>query len=106
MSQNCRRPQPAKTADVDWPCPVYYLPAECITSLGYAAMALCDYDFTPDFHMFPAAPTSGVFKAYGPKSMKGRKPDEWGILSARACGASRIMDWIETQSCIDAKHVD
>ena len=99
-------PRPAATAaDLDGPRPVYYLPAEYITSRGYAALASCDYDFTPDFSMFPDAPTSGVFKAYGPKSMQGRRPDEWGILSAWAWGASRIMDWIETQPGIDAQHV-
>jgi dienelactone hydrolase len=99
-------PRPAETADdIDGPRPVYYLPAEYITSRGYAALASCDYDFTPDFSMFPDTPTSGVFKVYGPKSMKERAPHEWGILSAWAWGASRLMDWIETEPSIDAKHV-
>lgn len=99
-------PRPAETADdIDGPRPVYYLPAEYITSRGYAALASCDYDFTPDFSMFPDTPTSGVFKVYGPKSMKERAPHEWGILSAWAWGASRLMDWIETEQSIDAKHV-
>jgi len=99
-------PRPAETAaDVDGPRPVYYLPADYITSRGFAVIASCDYDFSPDFHMFPDEPTNGVFKAFGPKSMSGRKPTEWGILSAWSWGASRILDWIETEPTLDATHV-
>jgi dienelactone hydrolase len=46
-----------------------------------------------------------VFKVFGPASMSGRKSSEWGVLSAWAWGASRIMDWVETVPQIDAKHV-
>jgi lysophospholipase L1-like esterase len=34
-----------------------------------------------------------------------RKPDDWGALRAWAWGASRGLDYLETQSAIDAKHV-
>lgn len=99
-------PRPADTAaDPDGPRPSYYLPADYITERGYAAIAVCAYDFTPDFGALPDAPTSGVFKVFGPKSMKGRAPTEWGILSAWSWGASRVLDWIETEARIDAKHV-
>lgn len=99
-------PRPADTAaDRDGPRPSYYLPADYITSRGYAAIASCDYDFSLDCHQLPDEPTNGVFKAYGPKSMKGRKPTEWGILSAWSWGASRILDWIETEPSVDARHV-
>ena len=36
---------------------------------------------------------------------KGRAPDAWGTLSAWAWGASRVLDWIETEPLLDAKHV-
>jgi hypothetical protein len=34
-----------------------------------------------------------------------RKPDDWGALRAWAYGASRGLDWLETQSAVDAKRV-
>jgi hypothetical protein len=34
-----------------------------------------------------------------------RKPDDWGALRAWAYGASRGLDWLETQSVVDAKRV-
>ena len=34
-----------------------------------------------------------------------REPDDWGALRAWAWGASRGLDWLETQSSVDAKRV-
>jgi hypothetical protein len=34
-----------------------------------------------------------------------RKPDHWGVLSAWAWGASRALDYFETDKAVDAKHV-
>ena len=34
-----------------------------------------------------------------------RKPDDWGALRAWAWGASRGLDWLETQSAVDARRV-
>jgi len=99
-------PRPAETAaDPNGPRPVYYLPADYITERGYAVVASCDYDFAPDWRDIPDVPTSGVFKAFGPADMRNRKPSEWGILSAWAWGASRAMDWIESEKAINPSRV-
>jgi len=99
-------PRPAITADdPNGPRPTYRLPTEYVTARGYAVLASCDYDFSLDWHQLPDSPTSGVFKAFGPKSIKGRGRNEWGILSAWAWGASRLMDWVETDKRIDSSHV-
>ena len=34
-----------------------------------------------------------------------RKPDDWGTLRAWAWGASRALDYLETDKAVDAKHV-
>ena len=34
-----------------------------------------------------------------------RKPDDWGALRAWAWGAGRGLDYLETDSAVDAKHV-
>ena len=34
-----------------------------------------------------------------------RKPDDWGALRAWAWGAARGLDYLETDSAVDAKHV-
>jgi beta-glucosidase len=34
-----------------------------------------------------------------------RKPDDWGALRAWAWGASRILDYLQTDRTVDAKHV-
>jgi lysophospholipase L1-like esterase len=34
-----------------------------------------------------------------------RKPDDWGALRAWAWGAARALDYLETDSAVDAKHV-
>lgn len=99
-------PRPAETADdPKGPRPVYTLPAEYLVSRCYAAIAVCDYDSAPDWDRAPKTATNGVFKAFGPSSADDRQHDEWGILSAWAWGASRVMDWIETEPKIDAARV-
>ncbi len=34
-----------------------------------------------------------------------RKPDDWGALRAWAWGAARVLDYLETEPMVDAKHV-
>lgn len=99
-------PRPAETAaDPNGPRPTYLLPAEYIVSRGYAAIAMCDYDTALDFNQNLPVATNGVFLAFGPNDWNNRKISDWGILHAWAWGASRIMDWIETEPLLDAKRV-
>ena len=47
--------------------------------------------------------SQGVFPAVQPA--KARGGDSWATISAWAWGASRVLDWIETEPLLDAKHV-
>ena len=75
-----------------------FWPAEEIVARGYAALAFYNGDLAQDKRN-PAG-TNGVYRIDGP-----RGEDGWGALSAWAWGASRVMDWIETEPTLDAKHV-
>ena len=78
-----------------------FWPAEEIVERGYAAIAFWNGDIAPDWN---TGNREGVFACFEPP---GRRMDRalWGTLSAWAWGASRVMDWIETEPLLDAKHV-
>jgi len=77
-------------------------PAEEIVRRGYAAITFFNGEVSPDyFH----GNTLGVFAAFENVTKMYRPYDSWGMLSAWAWGASRVMDWIETEPTLDAKHV-
>ena len=78
-----------------------YWPAEEIVERGYAAIAFWNGDIAPDWN---TGNREGVFACFeAPGRRKGH--DLWGTLSAWAWGASRVMDWIETEPLLDARHV-
>ena len=98
-------PHPPDAAeDMEGPRSTYYIPVGDILSRGFAVVAYCNRDVADDWQG-PDAATSGVFKVFGPGVSSGRKPTEWGILSAWAWGMSRVMDWIGTEPLLDAKRV-
>ena len=77
-------------------------PAEEIVARGYAAIAFAFEEVTPDmFH----GNTRGVFAAFEDVERQYRPYSSWGALSAWAWAASRVLDWIETEPSLDAKHV-
>jgi len=78
-----------------------FWPAEEIVARGYAAITFWNGDLAPDWN---TGNRVGVFACFEPP---GRREDRalWGTLSAWAWGASRVMDWIETEPLLDAKHV-
>ncbi|MFA7173768.1 MAG: acetylxylan esterase [Kiritimatiellia bacterium] len=78
-----------------------FWPAEQIVERGYAALTFKNSELDPDnFDGF----TNGVHQIFQPDP-KMRKSDSWGTLAAWAWGASRVMDWIESEPLIDVKHV-
>lgn len=96
-------PRPAETAaDPDGPRPAYWLPVDDIVSRGFAVVAYCNQDVAEDWKGADVA-TTGVFKVFGPQNLLGRRPAEWGIISAWAWGMSRVLDWVETEPLLDAK---
>lgn len=76
-------------------------PVETITGRGYAAVCYFVQDFDPDFG---DGFTNGVHAVFQPDAAK-RKDSDWAGLAAWAWGASRVMDWIETQPELDKAKV-
>lgn len=89
-----RKPDPddARNRGGEWP-------VREIIARGYATVAFDFNDVDPDR---PDGFNAGV------RAIFGKQPppaDAWGALSAWGWGASRVMDWLETDKAIDAKHV-
>ena len=81
-----------------------YWPKDEIVSRGYAAVRFFFNEVTPDRNH---GNTLGVFAAFTDVARQYRagQATEWGALSAWGWGASRVLDWIETERSIDAAHV-
>ena len=79
-----------------------FWPAEEIVRRGFAAIAFFNGDVTPDIEH---GRRLGAFAAFEDVDRKYRSYDGWGVLSCWAWGASRVLDWIETEPSLDARHV-
>lgn len=79
-----------------------FWPAEQIVQRGYVAAAFHNADVAPDNHDDGFA--SGVFSVLEPEYTP-RQPDAWGTIAAWAWGASRVMDYFESDPDIDEKHI-
>lgn len=79
-----------------------FWPTEEIVDRGYAAIAFWNGDVAPDRN---TGNTKGVFAAFRDVEKKSAPLDGWGTLSAWAWGASRVMDWIETEPLLNASRV-
>ena len=99
----CNRPG-VMPIDDDGKAATGFWPRDEIVGRGYAAIAFYLSDLASETYRSETALTSGVFKAFGPKYAE-RNPSDWGVLSAWAWGASRVMDWIERTPELDAKKV-
>lgn len=80
-----------------------FWPAEKIVERGYATVTFFYGDLALDAYDRKVALTSGVYSVYS--KLAQRQSSDWGVLSAWAWGASRIMDWIESEKTIDAAKV-
>lgn len=94
----CNRPS-TKT-DFTRPEKSSFWPVEDIVARGYAAVAFYNADVDPDKDDGFKDGIHGLLDGDTP-----RAPDAWGTLSAWAWGASRVLDYLETDSAIDAKRV-
>jgi len=74
-----------------------FWPAETLIERGYAAAAFHINDVDPDKN---DGFKDGVHKLF---DQGARGPDAWGTLGSWAWGASRCMDYLETDPDIDAK---
>jgi hypothetical protein len=70
-------------------------------SRGYAAAAFLNSDVDPDQH---DGFTNGVHGIFDPPG-KPRAGDAWGTIAAWAWGASRVLDYLETDPLIDSRRV-
>ena len=78
-----------------------FWPAEQIVARGYAAAAFLNVDVAPDrYDEFK----SGVYPLFE-KPAAPRPPDAWAAIGAWAWGASRVMDYLQTDPDIDGKRV-
>jgi len=78
-----------------------FWPVESVIARGYAIAAFHNSELDPDKH---DGFHDGVHGLFDPKDQP-RKPDAWGTIAAWAWGASRVMDYFETDPDIDARHV-
>jgi len=78
-----------------------FWPAERIVERGYVAASFQNSDLDPDeFDGFKDG-VHGMFDLENPK----RSPDAWGSIAAWAWGASRVMDYFESDKDIDEKRI-
>lgn len=99
----CNRPG-VMPIDVEKDADSPFWPKKTIVERGYAAIAYYLSDLASETYVPKTALASGVFKAFGPR-VEERKDNDWGVLSAWAWGASRVMDWISSNGALDAKKV-
>jgi len=95
----CNRPE--KNIDPERVEKSPFWPAEELVARGYAALAFFNGDVDPDTY---DGFTNGVHGVFQPDP-KVRQPDAWGTIAAWAWGASRVMDWIETEPLIDRTRI-
>jgi len=96
----CNR-DPAENMDPERRLRTPFWDAERIVGRGWAALALHTGSVVPDNADGFDGHLQSIFAAPG----EGKRPDSWGTLAAWAWCGSRAMDWIETESRIDARNV-
>ncbi|CAN5325748.1 acetylxylan esterase [soil metagenome] len=77
-----------------------FWPVATIVARGYAAAAFNNRDVDPDKHDGFKDGVHGLFE-----DSSERTPHSWGTLSAWGWGASRCLDYLETEAGVDAAKV-
>lgn len=98
----CNRPQVMKFRDDEIPNTGFW-PVKQIVERGFATIAFYLSDLGPETYDPNTAFLGGAFPCF--EKPHERTNTSWGTLSAWAWGASRIMDWIETQKEFDPARV-
>ncbi|MBR4172368.1 MAG: autotransporter-associated beta strand repeat-containing protein [Kiritimatiellae bacterium] len=78
-----------------------FWPVEEIVARGYAALAFYNGDVCPDRSTGFTVGVHAIFE----QDPSVRTEESWATISAWAWGASRVMDWIETEPLLDAAHI-
>lgn len=87
-----------------------FCPVEAIVARGYALAIFKNTELALD--EYPPALADGKVVVQDPPFTNGfyacfapeRTYRSWGAISAWAWGASRVLDWVETEPLLDAKH--
>jgi hypothetical protein len=77
-------------------------PVEMILARGYGLATAWYFDIEPDR---PDGWRQGVRGALLPPGQSEPDPEAWGAVAAWAWGLSRAMDYLQTDSDVDARHV-
>lgn len=109
----CNRPM-EKIIDPELKVRSEFFPVETIVKRGYAALIVQNTQLGPDGDEYrprfradgsaeiPDPPfTNGFYACWAER----RTEESWGAISTWAWGASRILDWIEIEPCLDSAHV-
>jgi hypothetical protein len=79
-----------------------FWPAEEVIARGYGIAAIQNNELAPDDK---ARFREGVIRLFEGDSADARPADAWGALGAWAWGASRAMDYLQTDPRVDARRV-
>jgi hypothetical protein len=75
---------------------------DALLDAGFGVATFYYGDVDPDY---AAGFSNGIRARYSSAGEAGRAPDAWGSIAAWAWGMSRVQDYFETDSSIDAKRV-